>query len=262
MRLKYYICLMLISTSLFGNLKSQQVCFECDPFVVANFGYDTVYFGGFDYQFTVGEVATQTLFGDDDFRVTEGYNQPTGPFLTPVEFTVEASSAQCPDLLNGTIFVTPGGCEGPYEIEIISNSGYEEIAEDVEGPYTFRDLDSGTYRVTVRGFSFCSDRDTVVVDMKNTTCDIVYYNGITPNGDGKNDYWEIDNVEINLPNEVSIFNRWGTQVWQGENYDNVNVKFEGRNAQGQDLPSGTYFYTISVTSDSEASSSGWIQITR
>ncbi|PHQ27682.1 hypothetical protein CJ305_18825 [Leeuwenhoekiella nanhaiensis] len=80
--------------------------------------------------------------------------------------------------------------------------------------------------------------------------DIVIYNFVTPNEDGFNDYFQIENIE-NFPNRVQVFNKWGVQVFETRDYnpDTGNV-FKGysdgratvnRSAQ---LPTGTYYYII------------------
>jgi len=77
--------------------------------------------------------------------------------------------------------------------------------------------------------------------------DITVYNGISPNGDGKNDTWIIEHIDL-LPdtriNTVSIYNRWGDVVWEDSNYNNTSVVFEGINKNGGELPTGSYFYKI------------------
>ncbi len=81
--------------------------------------------------------------------------------------------------------------------------------------------------------------------------DILVYNGLSPNGDGQNDAWIIEYINL-VPdareNEVTIYNRWGDVVWTGTNYDNSSVVFRGLNRNGSELPSGTYFYKIQFTS--------------
>lgn len=75
--------------------------------------------------------------------------------------------------------------------------------------------------------------------------DIIVRNGISPNGDGKNDYFQLDNITtLGAQNKVSIFNRWGDKVFEVENYDNQSRRFEGKSDAGNDLPSGVYFYKI------------------
>lgn len=71
---------------------------------------------------------------------------------------------------------------------------------------------------------------------------IVVYNAVSPNSDTKNDYLRIDNLVAE--NTVTIFSRWGTEVWKGSNYNNDNVVFRGLTNSGNELPSGTYFYKV------------------
>jgi gliding motility-associated-like protein len=80
---------------------------------------------------------------------------------------------------------------------------------------------------------------------------IIIYNGMSPNGDGINDYFEIKYIEV-LPaareNRVLIFNRWGDMLWRTDNYNNTTNRFEGLNQNGNEIPSGEYFYKIQFES--------------
>ncbi len=81
--------------------------------------------------------------------------------------------------------------------------------------------------------------------------DVVAYNAVSPNGNGKNDYFLIDNIQ-NLPNNhVEVFNRWGVKVFMTKDYNTNGNVFNGYsntkstfNAENL-LPTGTYFYVIS-----------------
>lgn len=88
-----------------------------------------------------------------------------------------------------------------------------------------------------------------------------FYSGITPNNDGANDQWEIYGIENYPESEINIFGRSGNEVWAGVNYDNETVVFSGIDGDGNPLPSGTYFYVISIVGDSESPRNGWIQLT-
>lgn len=71
---------------------------------------------------------------------------------------------------------------------------------------------------------------------------VTVFNGVSPDGDGLNDYWHIENIDKlpdARPNKVTIFNRWGDVLWSAKDYDNVTNVFTGG-----DLPAGTYFYKI------------------
>lgn len=62
-------------------------------------------------------------------------------------------------------------------------------------------------------------------------------NVITPNGDGKNDYFHIIGLWEN--SAMQIFNRWGQEVFQSDNYQN---DWQGELDNGSLLSPGTYYY--------------------
>ena len=104
----------------------------------------------------------------------------------------------------------------------------------------------------------CTQQDiTILVDGE-----IMVYNGISPNGDGRNDYFHILNIETLYPeNHVSIYNRWGDVVYETDNYDNSSKRFEGNSNSGKELTSGVYFYKIVFSSGREPLS-GYLTIKR
>ncbi len=85
----------------------------------------------------------------------------------------------------------------------------------------------------------------------NVSGELVVYTGISPNGDNLNDTWIIKYIDV-LPdtkvNKVSIFNRWGDQIFETENYNNQDRAFKGIGKNGSEVPTGVYFYTIEFAS--------------
>jgi gliding motility-associated-like protein len=76
--------------------------------------------------------------------------------------------------------------------------------------------------------------------------DVVIAGGFSPNQDGLNDKWIIIRP-YGTTIHVKVFNRWGNQVYENENYNN---DWDGRgqvNFIGQFLPEGTYFYMVEAT---------------
>jgi large repetitive protein len=71
--------------------------------------------------------------------------------------------------------------------------------------------------------------------------EVVVPNAITPNDDGKNDTWIIDNVDKYPKSELIVFNRWGDIMYRSKPYKN---EWDGTNQQGQPLPEGTYYYVL------------------
>lgn len=81
--------------------------------------------------------------------------------------------------------------------------------------------------------------------------DVIIYNAISPNSDDNlNNIFTIQYIEVfpgTEKNRVTIYNRWGDVVWEGIDYDNSSVVFDGTSTDGKELPSGTYFYKIEYT---------------
>ncbi len=79
--------------------------------------------------------------------------------------------------------------------------------------------------------------------------DIVVYNAVSPNGDDKNPFLFLQYIDV-IPetktNRVTIFNRWGDEVFSVADYDNKTKVFIGLTNDGSKLPAGTYFYKIEL----------------
>lgn len=75
--------------------------------------------------------------------------------------------------------------------------------------------------------------------------------GFSPNGNGINDYYVIEGIDAFPTNNVKIFNRWGTLVFEMPNYNNDINAWDGRPNKGLGagndfLPEGTYFYVVDL----------------
>ena len=76
------------------------------------------------------------------------------------------------------------------------------------------------------------------------------YNAVSPNDDGKNDFFRIDGIELYPENTLEIYNRWGILVYERKGYNNVDNTFKGMSDgrvtvnQFELLPTGTYYYVL------------------
>jgi len=68
-------------------------------------------------------------------------------------------------------------------------------------------------------------------------------NAFSPNGDGKNDTFEVKGLELFSPAKITIFNRWGEEIFHANDYKN---DWEGKNMNGKDLAPDTYFYVLTL----------------
>ncbi|HDZ04219.1 hypothetical protein LCGC14_0068450 [marine sediment metagenome] len=92
---------------------------------------------------------------------------------------------------------------------------------------------------------------------------------ITPDNDGTNDEFLIDNIESFPNNTVQIYNRWGIIVYEMNGYDNVTNTFKGVSngrvtiQTDAKLPVGVYFYVIKYDNDGNSlNKSGYLYINR
>lgn len=86
------------------------------------------------------------------------------------------------------------------------------------------------------------------------------YNAFSPNGDGINEKWIIENIGQYPENRVLIFNRWGDRLKKYQGYDNEGKVWTGTGPNGKELPAGTYFYVIE--SGEGLTEKGYVQITK
>lgn len=93
----------------------------------------------------------------------------------------------------------------------------------------------------------CANPTTITVQVE--LCEI--QKGISPNGDGSNDFLEL------VAKKVEIFNRFGKEVYTKTNYNN---DWHGQFMGGGDMPDGTYYYVIELVSGEKKT--GWIYINR
>ncbi len=71
-------------------------------------------------------------------------------------------------------------------------------------------------------------------------------NVMTPNNDGNNDLFIIDNIETwTSARNVTIFNRWGNKVFETGSYTNANA-WDGTDQSGKQLADGVYFYILEL----------------
>lgn len=83
---------------------------------------------------------------------------------------------------------------------------------------------------------------------------LTIYKALTPNGDGLNDNWVIENIDNYPNNHVLVFDRWGGVIYEAKGYNNESIVWDGRSMQsGQNtVPIGTYFYKIDLGDGSPA----------
>jgi gliding motility-associated-like protein len=116
--------------------------------------------------------------------------------------------------------------------------------------------DSFCYVICDNGNPALCDTAIVTIHVKAKLDELEIFNLITPNGDNNNDVWYIRGIEDYPNNTVLIFNRWGDKVADYSGYNNTTNSWNGRNEDDEVLPSGTYFYILTIKN--VGSRTGWI----
>ncbi|MFN8134163.1 MAG: gliding motility-associated C-terminal domain-containing protein, partial [Bacteroidales bacterium] len=172
------------------------------------------------------------------------------------------------------------GVNTPSVIPVLANDGVagkESITVSICGNPTFGSVtvnsdntitytptdkyigdDKFCYMICDNGDPVVCDTATVFIRVKARVDNLLIFNLITPNNDNSNDGWVIRGIEDYPDNNVVIFNRWGDKVKELSGYDNKDVIWDGTNNKGEVLPSGTYYYILSI--DNVGSRTGWIYL--
>ena len=171
---------------------------------------------------------------------------------TPINIAVLAN-----DTLNGA--TTPNVVTSPANGTVVVNA---DNTVEYRPHTSFAGTDTFVYEIC--NSAGCSSA-TVTVDIVNK---IVPYNGMSVDGDGKNDYFHIGGIENYPNNVVRIYNRWGVKVFEVSGYDNVTRVFKGISdgrvtvEAPNKLPQGTYYYVIEYydQNNNKQSEVGWLYL--
>jgi gliding motility-associated-like protein len=205
--------------------------------------------GGITYKW-VGPDSYESNLQSPSIR--EAGTAMTGPYTVTV--TADNGCAVT-NTTNVSVIENPMANAGQVQIlKFISETEMQaELSSSETGEWSvlsgtgfFEDIHSPVTRVTELSFGEniflwkvlkdnCEDTATVKIIVYDPFIPSV----ITPNGDGKNDYFVIGEIIDQV--EIIIFNRWGNEEYSNSNYLN---DWDGRNNKGRELPNDTYFYVL------------------
>ena len=143
---------------------------------------------------------------------------------------------------NPSDYITSDG-----SIAVIVNGGTPPYSYQWTGPVTgntaaLNNVPAGTYTVVVTDANGCTARQSQQllpeVDVDCYTASRV----ITPNDDGKNDYFIIACI-LDFDNHLYIYNRYGGLVYETDNYQN---NWDGVDQDNEAVPDGGYHWVLEV----------------
>lgn len=227
---------------------------------------------GVEVYYNIGEPVITTINNGSNM-ITQGFLQPdvVGKFgLSATSFSTNVTCADKTDGTFGVITSYSGGLN-PADFQVSYFWSQDTLCHSAVGTCSvLTNLSSGTYSVMVVshyiGSGSAIPDDTirigpVVIFGNSEPCIINVYNGISPNGDGNNDFFYINNIDQFPNNNVQIFNRWGQKLFETDDYDNKDHVWKGTEKQSDRVvPAGTYFYIIDLKNGTSPIK-GWLELT-
>ena len=153
-----------------------------------------------------------------------------------------------PEQIKVTPLIIPpsctGGRDGSIELEVTGG----------EAPYTYSwansanetnmmtDLVQGTYSITITDANDCRITMNALSMYDHVGECIKIPNVFTPNEDGVNDTWVIENIGMFPEAYIYVYNRWGQLLYEGRGTDEP---WDGR-YRGHYVPSGVYLYIVNL----------------
>ncbi len=178
------------------------------------------------YQFTDNNGCENTI--TEDFQLV----QPPAPLVLAEDFCFQTFK-----FTNVTATTNPN---------IQSNWTFGSQGTSQENNPVFEFNPAGQISVTleITDEFGCKSDTTILINVEPSILlsDVVLPNVISPNGDGINDIFVLPaEFDICLNYRLTIFNRWGNQVFE---IVNSNTVFAGNNKSGNPLVEGVYYYIL------------------
>lgn len=183
---------------------------------------------------TVGSMTLKTIYTEDTSTVLLEWTPYQGWLKGVKQYEVyRVTDPENPERitagLDNFLLLQPLNLNEKYRIKAIANEGFS-----IYNPYTVWS-------------------NIAEVNLKPKVQ--VAGNIITPNNDGINDELILKNYNIFPQKSFKIYNRWGTKVFEAEEYNN--------NWNAHRLPDGLYYYCIEYGTDNKNNIiKGWVQVLR
>ena len=224
------------------------------PVVPAFVGRDTI------YKIRCTLVGSVTVCDTVLRIVIEGRPNRGTPVSDSVEFNTGKTLADLPP-------ISTGG--KPYTTSTSSSAG-STVSVDANGKVNYTPRIGFTGADTVRAnrcVDGVCDVVTYIINVK-PPLNVEIPNYFSPNGDGMNDVWNLDNLLARYPNaKALVYNRWGNIVWRstgpyGMSTSGRNLWYGQVEGSQDNAPDGVYYYLLDLEDDFKTSKTGFIELMR
>jgi gliding motility-associated-like protein len=218
------------------NILSENKCYgvsDASIEVIIRGGVYPYYFSIDNGSTTSDVVVNEISAGDHEVLVYDSNGCPSVAnfsIMAQEEITVdiEKTNADCSGNIGGSVNLIVNGGNEPYSYTWSNEFASAELYN----------LEAGVYYVTVSDRNSCELVRPIIIETEELADIPQINNSFSPNADGINDLWVIDNLELYPDNELVVLNRWGNEVLTANGYQN--------DWNGSQLGEGTYFYILKV----------------
>ena len=206
----------------------------------------TVYKGATNDALNNLKLSNGTLSPDFNYQTT-AYSADVDNTISSITITPTAADANAAITVNGTPVASNAASQpvslvvgaNPIIITVTAQNGTTSQSYDVVVSRAAASANSVYQPVGV-------EKPTESLSIAEDG--ILVHQGISPNGDGINDFLQIKNISQYPDNKLTIMNRNGQLVYEATGYDNSSKIFDGHsNKNGQMQLPGTYFYQLDYT---------------
>ncbi|MFO8087151.1 MAG: choice-of-anchor L domain-containing protein [Bacteroidales bacterium] len=158
-------------------------------------------------------------------NIIESYPQPVADF---------SANPPIVSIDNPTIDFIDNSTNGTFWFWDFGEPGNADTSNQTNPTYTY--YQDGQYTVMMITYTDKGCADTAYHDVDVIVDKIKIPNVITPNGDGHNDVFRIENITRMRSSKLVIYNRWGKKIYISENYQN--------DWDGDNYADGTYYFVL------------------
>lgn len=214
----------------------------------------------------IGEPFTQTI-GSGSLYITQGFIQPIitspGGFIMAPEYQSPACLETSDDaFISLKLQTTIKGYSVSYfwtPSSVCPDNNCDKVTKLKPGNYSVTTVVNFTNNLGVK-LSDTLKTQEFKIEAAKVACKITIYNAITPNNDGVNDFFTINNITDYPNNKVTVYNRWGVQLAEIKGYNNSTLVWPTKEKLDF-LNATTYFYVIELEQGGTPIK-GWVELVK